>query len=112
MSILLKWKNKLQDPSLYETKIREFDERVSHLKDENVELHKRIDQLEALCTTSVDTQQTRSLQEHIRQLEQENGRLFVENQCQRQEYESFLDQLTTMVLRTAIMHEVSEKRQE
>ncbi|UJR26038.1 hypothetical protein I4U23_007384 [Adineta vaga] len=93
------------DPAVYETKIREFDERVSLLKNENVELHKRIDQLEALCTTSVDTQQTRSLQEHIRQLEQENGRLFVENQCQRQEYESFLDQLTTMVLRTAFMHE-------
>ncbi|CAF0797643.1 unnamed protein product [Rotaria sp. Silwood1] len=105
MSILLKWKNKLHDPSLYETKIREFDERVSVLKSENVELHKRIDQLEALCTTSVDTQQTHFLEEHIRQLEQENGRLFAENQCQRQEYERFLDQLTTMVLRTAVLQE-------
>ncbi|CAF4167225.1 unnamed protein product [Rotaria sp. Silwood2] len=103
MSILLKWKNKLHDPSLYE--IREFDERVSTLKNENVELHKRIDQLEALCTTSVDTQQRRFLEEHIRQLEQENGRLFAENQCQRQEYERFLDQLTTMVLRTAVLQE-------
>ncbi|CAF2105517.1 unnamed protein product [Rotaria magnacalcarata] len=105
MSILLKWKNKLHDPSLYETKIREFDERVSVLKHENVELHKRIDQLEALCTTNVDTQQTRFLEDHIRQLEHENGRLFTENQCQRQEYERFLDQLTTMVLRAAVLQE-------
>ncbi|CAF4606338.1 unnamed protein product, partial [Rotaria socialis] len=105
MSILLKWKNKLHDPSLHETKIREFDERVSVLKHENVELHKRIDQLEALCTTNVDTQQTRFLEDHIRQLEHENGRLFTENQCQRQEYERFLDQLTTMVLRTAMLQE-------
>ncbi|CAF0798319.1 unnamed protein product [Rotaria sordida] len=105
MSILLKWKNKLHDPSLYETKIREFDERVSVLKNENVELHKRIDQLEALCTTNVDAQPTRFLEEYIRQLEQENGRLFAENKCQRQEYERFLDQLTTMVLRTAMLQE-------
>lgn len=29
-------------------KIREFDECMSHLKEENVELHKRLDQLEAM----------------------------------------------------------------
>jgi len=39
-------------------------------------------------------------------LEQENGRLFVENQCQRQEYLRFLDQLSTMVISTAVMQEV------
>lgn len=55
------------------------------------------------------TQQTHFLEEHIRQLEQENERLFVENQCQRQEYERFLDQLTTMVIRTAVMQEVREQ---
>lgn len=48
------------------------------------------------------------LEEHIRKLEQENERLFVENQFQRQEYERFLDQLTTMVIRTAVMQEVRE----
>lgn len=52
------------------------------------------------------TQQTHFLEEHVRQLEQENERLLVENQCQRQEYERFLDQLTTMVIRTAVMQEV------
>ncbi len=29
-------------------KIREFDECMLHLKEENVELHKRLDQLEAM----------------------------------------------------------------
>ncbi|CAF2595835.1 unnamed protein product [Rotaria sp. Silwood2] len=105
MSILVRLKNKLHDPSLYETKIREFDECMLLLKTENVELHKRIDQLEALYKTSMRTQQKHFLEEHIRQLEQENERLFVENQCQRQEYERFLNQLTTMVIRTAVMQE-------
>ncbi|CAF3652814.1 unnamed protein product [Rotaria sordida] len=105
MSILVRLKNKLQDPSLYETKIREFDECMLLLKTENVELHKRIDQLEALYKTSMRTHHTHFLEEHIRQLEQENERLFFENQCQRQEYERFLDQLTTMVIRTAVMQE-------
>ncbi|CAM4978645.1 unnamed protein product [Rotaria socialis] len=105
MSILVRLKNKLQDPSLSETKIREFDECMLHLKIENVELHKRIDQLEALYKTSLRTQQTHFFEEYIRQLEQENERLFVENRCQRQEYERFLDQLTTMVIQTAVMQE-------
>ncbi|CAF1158721.1 unnamed protein product [Rotaria magnacalcarata] len=105
MSILVRLKNKLQDSSLSETKIREFDECMLHLKTENGELHKRIDQLEAFYKTSMRTQQTHFFEEHIRQLEQENERLFVENQCQRQEYERFLDQLTTMVIRTAVMQE-------
>ncbi|CAF1379379.1 unnamed protein product [Rotaria sp. Silwood1] len=105
MSILVRLKNKLHDPSLYETKIREFDENMLLLKTENVELHKRIDQLEALYKTSMRTQQKYFFEEHIRQLEQENERLFVENQCQREEYERFLDQLTTMVIRTAVMQE-------
>ncbi len=64
MSILSRLKNKLHDPAFNEvkenfvffinsilmsqTKIREYDECMSLLKNENVELHKRIDQLEAL----------------------------------------------------------------
>ncbi|UJR22897.1 hypothetical protein I4U23_025925 [Adineta vaga] len=105
MSILVKLKNKLQDPSLYETKIREFDECMSLLKTENTELHKRIDQLEALCKTNVNTHQAYFLDEHIRELEEENGKLFAQNQCQREEYVQFLDQLSTMVIRTAVMQE-------
>ncbi|CAF0775904.1 unnamed protein product [Adineta steineri] len=106
MSILVKLKNKLQDQSVYETKLREFDECMLLLRNENVELHKRIDQLEALCKTSVvNTQQTHFFDEHVRELEQENGRLFTENQCQREEYIRFLDKLSTMVIRTAVMQE-------
>ena len=98
---------------------------MSYLKNENIELHKRVDQLEALvnekdiqlniffviqCKTSNRTSQKYVLQEYIRQLEQENGRLITENQYQRKEYQRFLDQLTKMVLRTAVMQEVSTKR--
>lgn len=79
------------------------------LKNENVELHKRIDQLEALVTTN-SCPSTQVLQEQIEKLEQENHRLFNENQYQRDEYEQFLDQLTTMVVRTAIMQEVNAIR--
>lgn len=60
------------------------------------------------CKTSMKAQHAHFLEEHIRKLEQENERLFVENQFQRQEYERFLDQLTTMVIRTAVMQEVRE----
>ncbi|CAF1675489.1 unnamed protein product [Adineta ricciae] len=105
MSLLVKLKNKLQDPILYEMKIREFDECMLLLRNENAELHKRIDQLEALCRANVNTQRTYVLDERIGELEEENGRLFAENQCQRQEYVQFLDQLSTMVIRTAVMQE-------
>ena len=47
MSILSRLKNKLQDPSV---KFREFDESMSHLKHENLELNRRIDQLESLVS--------------------------------------------------------------
>ena len=49
------------------------------------------------------------LDERIGELEEENGRLFAENQCQRREYVQFLDQLSTMVIRTAVMQEVSRE---
>lgn len=47
MSILSRLKNKIQDPSV---KFREFDECMSLLKNENLELNRRIDQLEALVS--------------------------------------------------------------
>lgn len=49
------------------------------------------------------------LDERIGVLEEENEKLFAENQCQRQEYVQYLDQLSTMVIRTAVMQEVSQK---
>lgn len=99
---------------------------MSLLKNENVQLHKRIDQLEAKVNLvrleefvfyfihssqyktnpKVIERSQHLLEEHIRQLEEENERLCTENQCQRQEYEHFLDQLTNMVIRTAAMQEV------
>ena len=100
---------------------------MSLVKHENVELHKRIDQLEVLvssthltrhelnyvvvqCKTCISSQQIHLLQEHVRQLEQDNERLAAENRRQRDEYEHFLEQLTPMVLRTAIMQEVGTSR--
>jgi hypothetical protein len=45
--------------------MREFDERVSHLKNENVELHKRIDQLEALVNRVSEEKHISSVQLHV-----------------------------------------------
>jgi hypothetical protein len=61
-------------------------------------------------TTNSNPSQSYLLEQHIRKLEKENGRLFEENQYQRQEYERFLDQLATMVIQTAVMQEVNVDR--
>ena len=56
------------------------------------------------------TQQIHFLEEQIRQLEEENERLLIENQYQRQEYERFANQLTTMVIEAAVIQEVRFKK--
>lgn len=51
-------------------------------------------------------QQNQLREEYIQQLEQENERLIAENRSQREDYERFLERLTPMVFRTAMMQEV------
>ncbi|CAF0944014.1 unnamed protein product, partial [Didymodactylos carnosus] len=86
-------------------KIREFDEKVSTLKDENLELRKRIDQLEELCSRHVIDHRCELLELHISKLEDENLRLFNENCYQRKQYEMFLENVTQMVFRTLLMQQ-------
>ena len=141
MSILLRLKNKLQDPSLYEVSkstLRRLSERIySLLLDEDPRIrwmyvtseerecwaeqaywstwnigkskNSALDSLWSLFQykTGINRPQTQFLEEYIRQLEDENGRLTLENQCQREEYERFLERLTPMVLKTAVMQEVT-----